>query len=112
YAPGDFEEAKEHARQFRSARSLVVPRVVGRSQRHRVLAMSWVPGATWQLPQHWTSQHHSEVHRIGEALGRLHCQGDARIQQNLFEPSAQHSPVDVSTELLRLCEDIAEYLPS
>lgn len=109
YAPGDFEIAKQHARQFRSEHPLVVPRVVGRSQRHRVLAMSWMPGSTWQLPQRWTVDHNAEVYRIGEALGRLHLQNGAVPQiDSQDHPSAPR----VSTEIQRLCEDVAEYLPS
>ncbi|MCA9187937.1 MAG: aminoglycoside phosphotransferase family protein [Pirellulaceae bacterium] len=103
YAPGDFEPARIRAKQFRSSQQLRIPEIVGRSKRHRVLAMQWLPGNTWYLPSTWDDMSESALEGIGRALATLH-RHHAGVELPMRLP-------DLGSDLSRLADDIARLTP-
>jgi tRNA A-37 threonylcarbamoyl transferase component Bud32 len=99
-----YTRAVNSAASIRSNGSLVVPRLLGRANRHRVVALEWQPGRPLAGALHDDGASPDALAAVGAALGALHVQRSAVVP-----PVA---PGDEMPGLLALARDIAFLSPS
>ncbi|WP_179137725.1 aminoglycoside phosphotransferase family protein [Candidatus Entotheonella palauensis] len=74
YTESEYARALHNAGQFESREALHVPKLLGRSRRHHILAFEWLPGAV--LSEQLADSHLEDdpIRRVGRALAALHAQ--------------------------------------
>jgi Ser/Thr protein kinase RdoA (MazF antagonist) len=105
YTGTGYKEAKGNAKGFRSGKILRVPRTLGHSDKHGVLAFEWMEG---QLLSDALSDPHlnlSMVEKVGAALAEVHAQKSDRLSY-LSRESEVSSLLSVSAGLEFLCPHI------
>jgi Ser/Thr protein kinase RdoA (MazF antagonist) len=105
YTGTGYKEAKGNAKAFRSGKTLLVPRTLGHSDKHGVLAFEWMKGQL--LSDALTDPHLdlSMVEKVGAALAEVHTQRSDRLPY-LSRESEVSSLLSVSAGLEFLCPHI------
>jgi aminoglycoside phosphotransferase (APT) family kinase protein len=79
YSEEDFPAAQANAKAFEACSLPLVARRLGRSSRHRLVALEWVPGRVLTEVLTDPSQGLEALHASGEALAGLHSQRPKRL---------------------------------
>ncbi len=79
YSEDDYPTASYATKAFKSRGPLQLPRRMGRSTRHRILALEWLPGQPLHKAMHDPQFEVSVVRTAGAALAGLHTQVPKRL---------------------------------
>lgn len=103
YTAREYAAAKSHT--FRSTGPVRIPRRLGQSRRHAVLAFEWLPGRRADVSHPGSMQ--SVMYRIGESLAELHLLESHGLRVVMQRDEAAALRAAASTVAF-LCPDLAD----
>ena len=107
YTPTGYAEAKSSAKAFKSGGILLVPRRIGKSDGHLVLAFEWMRGRLLSEALLDRGLGAVALERVGTALAKVHTGRGAGLAHLTREAEAS-GLLSVAAGLAFLCPDIAE----
>jgi hypothetical protein len=81
FPPRGFAAALAGARAYRSCNAVRIARLLGKTVRHRMIALEWLPGRCLTDALNHKGFHLGGISAVGAALAALHAQNPSRLPQ-------------------------------
>lgn len=104
YTKDDYHTVNTGTKAFRSHGQLSIPRRIGRSNRHHIIAFQWLPGRLASEAMYNDELECKEVESIGAAIAELHSQNPAGLAYLKTETAYLH---ELAAWITYICPNLA-----